>query len=829
MGRPPHPVLFVHHRSELGGAPTSLSYLIRELDRTQFEPHVYCPEGPAAELFRSVGAVVHPGPVGTFTHIWASTYRGRRWLLFARELCLLPSHVLRLGRTLREHRFGLVHLNDSPLLAAAWLARRNRLPVVWHLRSSLPETRDDLRSRLIRRVISRTAAASIAINEDVAKAFGVASEVLPNAVDLDRFHPGNTRAAKAGLGVPPDRPLIAYFGFIYPSKGFREFINAAALLRDSGVDASYLVVGGAVRGEKFFRTPIGRGLQLLDLARNYEREAKELVTELGLEDVVRFVQFTMDTTSLYQAADVVVAPSRGPELGRPVIEAAATGVPVVATGSRTGGGVIIPGETGILVEDFSVERLADAISGLLQDDARREQLGRAARTHAERSFDPVANTRRVEQLYRRILPATERTRILYVHHRPQLGGAPSSLAHLIAHLDGRFEAHVLCPEGPAAELFANAGATVHTGPSAIFAHAWDNPYEGLRWLVLVREAAYLPQHVRRLAELMREYRFPLVHLNDAPLLPAAMVARRNGARVVWHLRSALAGEGLDRRSRLIVSLMERWGDTAIAIDRDVAARFRIRLPVTIVHNSVPVPAGMPDTEASRRSLGLPEGRVLIGFAGFIRRQKGWPEFVEAAELLIRAGAPAHFVIMGGGVRPPAYFRTIRGRIFAAANVLSDEETAIHELVRERGVQEHFSFLPFTPETGEIYSALDILAFPNQGVGLGRPVLEAEMYGKPVVASGSEDGGGLLLDGVTGTLLRDPTPQAIAGALGRLIDDPELRARMGAAAMGHAGARFDPQRNARAVEEIYDRLLGITTPRTERPERDVAPVLERAAG
>ena len=53
---PPTPVLFVHHRSELGGAPASLSYLIRELDPEQFEAHIYCPPGPAAELFAEAGA-----------------------------------------------------------------------------------------------------------------------------------------------------------------------------------------------------------------------------------------------------------------------------------------------------------------------------------------------------------------------------------------------------------------------------------------------------------------------------------------------------------------------------------------------------------------------------------------------------------------------------------------------------------------------------------------------------------------------------------------------------------------------------------------------------
>jgi len=814
--RPRIPVLFVHHRSELGGAPASLSYLIRELDHDQFEAHIYCPPGPAAELFRQAGAKVHTGPVAGFTHIWASTYRGRRWLLFLRELGLLPQHVYRFRSTLRRNRFELVHFNDSPLIPAAMLARHERLPVVWHLRSALPDGGRDRRSEFVRTAIRDLATTSIAINHDVAGVFGVGSTVVPNSVDLDRFHPGDHEAAKRALGLPAGRPVVSYFGFIYPSKGFREFIQAAARLRDEGLDASYLIVGGAVRGEEFFQTVVGRTLQLADLTRNYESEANELVAELGLTDDVRFIPFTQDTANLYQASDVVVAPSQGPELGRPVIEAAASGVPVVASGSRTGGGVVVPGETGILVEDFGPETLADAVAELLRDEKRRTALGRAARAHAERNFDPAKNARRIEAIYRRILPKRDRIPILYVHHRPQLGGAPSSLAQLIANLDERFEPHVFCPEGPAAELFAAAGATVHTGDVSIFAHAWDSPYEGLRWLVLGREVAALPPHLRQLERLMREHRFPLVHLNDSPLIAAAWIAHRHGAKVVWHLRSALAGEGRDKRSRVIGALMERWGDAAIAIDRDVAARFPIRLPLTIVHNSV-TPAASPNG-SGKAALGLPEDRVLVGFAGFVRRQKGWPELVSAAELLVEQGAPAHFVIMGGGVRPPEYFRTVRGRALAAANLLTDEESAIKELVSEKGLDEHFSFLPFTAETGEIYSALDIVTFPNQGVGLGRPVLEAATYAKPVVASGSSDGAGVLLPGKTGLLLDDASPREIASALRLLIDDPALRVRLGEAASEHARERFDPRRNARAVEAVYDSLLGIRRP---EPAQDSA--------
>jgi glycosyltransferase involved in cell wall biosynthesis len=228
----------VHHRSELGGAPASLSYLIRELDDTEFEPHIYCPPGPAAELFREAGARVHTGPVAGFTHIWASTYRGRRWLLFARELALLPRHVLQFRRTLRRNRFELVHFNDSPLIPAAWLARHEGVPVVWHLRSALPDGGNDRRSDLVRGAIRRLATQSIAINHDVAGVFGVGSNVVPNSVDLSRFEPGDKHAAKLALELDPELPVVSYFGFIYPSKGFREFIEAAAKLRDRGHDAS---------------------------------------------------------------------------------------------------------------------------------------------------------------------------------------------------------------------------------------------------------------------------------------------------------------------------------------------------------------------------------------------------------------------------------------------------------------------------------------------------------------------------------------------------------------------------------------------------------------
>jgi glycosyltransferase involved in cell wall biosynthesis len=811
----PTPILFVHHRSELGGAPASLSYLIRELDRSRYEPHVYCPSGPAAELFREAGAVVHEGEVAAFTHIWASTYSGRRWLLLGRELMRLPQHVFQFRRVLRSRDFALVHVNDSPLIPAAWMARRARRPVVWHLRSALPGGGRDRRSRLVRKAIMSLGATSIAINRDVADVFGVGSTVVPNSVDLANFRPGDPRDARVELGLPHERPVVAYFGFIYPQKGFREFLEAAAKIRDRGVDATFLIVGGAVRGESFFTTLVGRALQSFDLAQNYELEAKKLVEELGLEAVVRFIPFTQSIEQLYRASDIVVAPSRGPEIARPVIEAASSGVPVVASGSRTGGGIILPGETGMLVDDFGVETLSSAIVELLEAPERRRSLGHAARDHAEATFDPVRNARLIERIYERLVPSEERTPVLFVHHRPQLGGAPLSLAFLIRYLDRRYEPHVYCPPGPAAALFAEAGATVHTGPISHFVHVWE-PYRGLRWLLLGREILLLPRHLWKLRRTLRERDYGIVHLNESTLLPAGWLAHRLGRRVVWHLRTALVNEGLDRRSRFVTAVIEKTAARVIAIDDDVAQRFRLDRPIDVIPNSAELPPADPTpSREAKQALGLDPEVPAVGFFGFIRRQKGWPELVQAAQTLIDRGVDAQFVIMGGGVRAPDYFRTWRGRLLAKLGLLVDEESDFRELVVRSGLEKHFQFVSFTIQTREVYRALDLVVFPNQEVGLGRPVIEAAANARPVVASGSVTGAEVLVPGETGVLVPRDSPEALADAIGELVLDADKRQAMGRAAYELARDRFYPQRNARAVETVYDLLLGTPAPEPER--------------
>jgi glycosyltransferase involved in cell wall biosynthesis len=117
------------------------------------------------------------------------------------------------------------------------------------------------------------------------------------------------------------------------------------------------------------------------------------------------------------------------------------------------------------------------------------------------------------------------------------------------------------------------------------------------------------------------------------------------------------------------------------------------------------------------------------------------------------------------------------------------------------------FLPFSSDPLDVYLALDIVTFPNRGEGLGRAVIEASACGRPIIASGSLDGAGLVMPDETGFLVPRRSPDSLASVLNLLVDDKGIRDRIGTAARHHAEGRFDPEKNAETVMEIYDRVLG----------------------
>ncbi len=191
-------------------------------------------------------------------------------------------------------------------------------------------------------------------------------EVVPPAVEHAFFAPGDRGGARRAVGLPGDRPIVLFVGRIQPLKGPDVAVAAMAHVPD----ALLVVVGGASG---------------LDGAAEMAR-VEQLVDELDLADRVQFVAPRPHhiLSSYYRAADVVVVPSRSESFGLVALEAAACGIPVVA--SAVGGllNIVHDGVTGLLVDGRDPARFGRALREVLDDPIGAAGMGEAAAVRARR-------------------------------------------------------------------------------------------------------------------------------------------------------------------------------------------------------------------------------------------------------------------------------------------------------------------------------------------------------------------------------------------------------------------------------------------------------------
>jgi D-inositol-3-phosphate glycosyltransferase len=207
-------------------------------------------------------------------------------------------------------------------------------------------------------------------------------EIIAPGVEHAFFAPGEQSGARRALGFDLDRPLLLFVGRIQPLKGPDVAVRALAEL--GRPDAQLVIVGGAsgdAGGDEAIRI-------------------RALVDELGLSDRVYFVEPQPHhiLSTYYRAADIVLVPSRSESFGLVALEAAACGIPVVA--SAVGGLLSLVDDqvTGRLIDGRDPGRYARAITEILDDDAVRRSMSTAAVARA-RSYTWSFAAARLRRLY----------------------------------------------------------------------------------------------------------------------------------------------------------------------------------------------------------------------------------------------------------------------------------------------------------------------------------------------------------------------------------------------------------------------------------------------
>ena len=201
--------------------------------------------------------------------------------------------------------------------------------------------------------------------------------VIPGSgVDTRRFTPAEP--APAG-----DAPIVLMGARLLWDKGVGEFVEAARLLRDKGVRARFLLAGRVDDG-------------------NPQAVSERSVEEWRREGVVEFLGHRDDMPVLLRQAAVVALPSYHEGVPRFLLEAAATGLPIVATDVEGCRAVVKSGGNGLLVPVRNAQALADAIGFLIADSGLRARMGHASRQIALERFDETTILDQHEALYRRL-------------------------------------------------------------------------------------------------------------------------------------------------------------------------------------------------------------------------------------------------------------------------------------------------------------------------------------------------------------------------------------------------------------------------------------------
>jgi glycosyltransferase involved in cell wall biosynthesis len=367
--------------------------------------------GPQLEAFIAAGydvfAASAPGP-----HVPAVEARGVRHVALAHatramapvEDVQLAAELYRLCGRLRPD---IVHThNPKPGWfgrPAAWLARVPAIVNTVHGLYALPG--DPWPRRVVVYGLERTAAAFsdaelLQSREDVATLRSLAVPArrlthLGNGIDLARFDPSASDEARraeirAAWGVGEGEVVCGLVGRLVWEKGLREVFGAARLLRERAVAARLVVVGPRDDDKS---DAIGPD----DIA---DAEANGVVFAGRRDDMV----------DVYGAFDLYALASYREGFPRSAMEAAAMGLPVVATDIRGCREVVDDGLTGALVPPRDAAALASAIERLALDASFRRVQGEAARRKAAREFDQATVIRRTLAVYEGLLATASRRR-----------------------------------------------------------------------------------------------------------------------------------------------------------------------------------------------------------------------------------------------------------------------------------------------------------------------------------------------------------------------------------------------------------------------------------
>jgi len=359
-------------------------------------------------------------------------------------------------------------------------------------------------------------------------------------------------------------------------------------------------------------------------------------------------------------------------------------------------------------------------------------------------------------------------RVMQITQELAVGGLERVILLLCRTLDReRFEPSVLClrEAGGFARELEEEGIPVHVLP-------WSR-----------EQPDYFA--FRKVGEVLRENRIDVIHThNTGPFFHGALGATLAGVKT--HIHTDHARPFPDSlRWMAVEHLLSHLAYRVVGVSDDTTQNLRHyeRIPenrLATIPNGIDLHPVRTDAARLREELGIAPGATVIGTAGRLAHQKGLEFLIRAVALLEPRFPELTVLIVGEG----------------------SEQPALEEMVRTAGLQDRVRLLGLRMDIPDLLALFDIYALPSRWEGLPMAILEAMAASLPIVGSAVGGVPTAVREGINGLLVPPEDPVALAGALEKLLSDPQLRRRMGEAGRKRYETDFTAGQMTRRYERLY---------------------------
>ena len=383
--------------------------------------------------------------------------------------------------------------------------------------------------------------------------------------------------------------------------------------------------------------------------------------------------------------------------------------------------------------------------------------------------------------------------ILSIIHYSTFGGPHNHNLQLVPRLAKRnFNTTVLIPSDPGNALarFRDAGIDTVT-----------MPLHRLRAVLSpATQAAFLlsmPREIRAIRRIIRERKIDIVQINGLPHPHGALAARAEGLAVVWQIVDGAAPMML---RHLLMPFVVRATDVLMTTGKQIALEHpgAQQMGERLVAFFPPVDIGLfrknsATRLAARDELGLDSTDLVIGTVGNLYPGKDHHNFIRAAAAVKKKFPHARFVILGATYND---FKELTDSLWEQAGALG-LKVGEDLIQRDAGSR-----------VAELAQALDIFWLTSRPNSEGAPTCleEALALEIPVVATDVGSVREMIQEGVYGFVVPPRDPQAIADATARLLNDPDLRFKMGKRARSAAEMRFSAEICADVHARAYEKAI-----------------------